>query len=70
MKVIMEITHENKSVEEAIAINMEAMEWAIKNCPAPYLNAMVDNKFIVLGVMNAYKKSHNPCKDHAPIRSK
>ena len=40
-------THKFKNLKEASQINLEAIEWAVKNCPSQYSSVMIDNKFIL-----------------------
>lgn len=55
MIVSLELNSDCAYSDSAIERNLEAMDWAIKHCPAHLNNAMVDNKCIIERIMTEYK---------------
>jgi hypothetical protein len=54
MKIDIDLKISDENADLSIKKNLDAMEWAINNCPARYLAPMVDNKSILKKVFSEY----------------
>jgi hypothetical protein len=54
MKIDIDLKISDEHADLSIRKNMEAMEWAVNNCPARYLAPMVDNKHILKLLFSQY----------------
>lgn len=58
MKITIDLEKDYQDIDTAIEKNIEAMNWAIKNCPIAYMTAMIDNKYIIQTIMEKFKKEY------------
>ena len=56
MRITIDLEKDFQDIDKAIEKNIEAMNWAIKNCPVAHMTAMIDNKYIILTIMKQLKK--------------
>ena len=56
MKITIDLEKDYQDIDTAIEKNIEAMNWAIKNCPVAHMTAMIDNKYIIQAIMEKFKK--------------